>query len=262
VSQFGAGLNTFSLPLQPFTALSLDVLMTDLGATTISWLDEGNNWQTYPSASPQLTEVGKGYVVEFDSSARYVFTGQPASMIIYQEGFGFDFTTRNDIRAEVDSFSNVNVTWKPITGADKYRVYKSNVRDGFFKSSFNMFEVTIPQFQDLGAASFAGELYYLVVPFNSTLGNGSSTYSIGVWTAEFNGNEMFGLPLKPVWDDKSADWYVDQMPYCLGIVYLEDGIWKAHFKEFKEGVYDTIIQLGRGYELTVFTTSRFTFIGW
>jgi hypothetical protein len=73
---------------------------------------------------------------------------------------------------------------------------------------------------------------------------------------------MIGLPLKPVWGDKSADWYVDQIPNALGIVYLEAGIWKAHFREFPEGVYDTIVERGRGYELTVYKTTLHTYIGW
>jgi hypothetical protein len=102
----------------------------------------------------------------------------------------------------------------------------------------------------------------MVVPYNLTQGNGSSTYSIGVITEEYNGNEMFGLPLNPIWGDKSSDWYADKIENCLGIVYLEDGIWKAHFKEFPNGVYDTIIERGRGYELSVNDISLFTYIGW
>jgi hypothetical protein len=69
---------------------------------------------------------------------------------------------------------------------------------------------------------------------------------------------MFGLPLKPIWGDMSTDWYVDQIPNALGIVYLDSGIWKAHFKEFPEGVYDTTVEYGRGYELSVFATSLFS----
>jgi hypothetical protein len=91
---------------------------------------------------------------------------------------------------------------------------------------------------------------------------GSSTYSIGVITQEYSGNHMFGLPLKPTWGDMSADWYVDQIPNCLGIVFLENGVWKAHFKEFPEGVYDTMISYTVGYEVSVYVTSRFSFIGW
>jgi len=262
IMQFNAGLNTFSLPLQPFWDISLDTLMNDMGATTVSWLETNNEWKTYPTTSPPNAEIGKGYVVEFAAPSSYVFTGEPASMIIYKDGFGFNAATRDDIVANVDSLNNVVVSWTPLGSAEKYYVYRSNIRDGFFKSSYNVIEVSSPPYIDFGAASSAGELYYLVVPYSSTKGNGSSTYSIGVITAEYNGNEMFGLPLKPVWGAKSADWYADQFTYCLGIVFLENGLWIPHFKEFEEGVYDTIIEYGKGYELTVYDTSIYSYIGW
>jgi hypothetical protein len=103
----------------------------------------------------------------------------------------------------------------------------------------------------------------MIIPHDPIGGtNGSSTYSIGVWTAEYNGNEMFGLPLKPVWGLESADWYVDQIPNCLGIVFYENGIWKAHFKEFPEGVYDTMIEFGKGYQVSVYDTSLYSYVGW
>jgi len=260
---FESGLNTFSLPLQPFTYPNLDYYLTSISsATSISWNDIDGNWQTYPSVAPPQVEMGKGYVIDLSLASSFVFTGEPSSMIIYQEGFGFDSATQDDIIANVDSSGNVDISWTPIVDADKYYVYRSNIRDGFFTFNYNVFEVFMASYQDVGAASSVGELYYLIVPYNSTQGNGSSTYSIGVITTEYNGNEMIGLPLKPIWGVKSADWYVDQIPNCLGIVYLENGIWKAHFKEFKEGVYDTTIEHGRGYELTVYDTSIYSFVGW
>jgi len=262
--QFDAGLNTFSLPLKLFTTQTLDWYVANIpNATSISWLDASDSWQTYPSnPSPPQAEMSEGYVIELSAPSSFIFTGEPASMIMYKEGFGFDDATRDDISITVNAFGNVTVSWTQIFGADRYYIYKSNIRDGFFTANYSALEVIGPPYQDSYAASSAGELYYLVIPFNYTQGSGSSSYSIAVITEEYNGNEMFGLPLKPLWSDKSADWYVDQIPYCLGIVYLEDGIWKAHFKEFGEGVYDTIIEQGRGYELTVYDTSLYTFIGW
>jgi hypothetical protein len=263
IMQFDEGNNTFSMPLQSFVSPSLNALMSEMGASSISWLDANDDWLTYPlnPLTPQA-EMGMGYVVEFSNPSRYVFTGEPASMIIYKEGFGFDFSTRDDINAEVDSFGNVNVTWTPIAGADRYYVHRSNFRHGFFNDSYDVIEVMAPVYQDFFAATLQDEFYYLVIPWNSILGNGSSTYSIGVFTEEYNGNEMFGLPLKPIWGDMSADWYVDQIPNCLGIVFLANGDWKAHFKEFPERVYDTTIEMGRGYELSVHAMSRYSFVGW
>jgi hypothetical protein len=261
--EFDDGINTFSLPLKPPWSISLENLMNDMGASTISWLDANDNWQTYPeNSNAPLAGMGKGYVVEFENPADFTFTGEPASMIRYTGGFGFDRNMRNDISASVDTFGNVIVDWTPILDAEKYYVYRSNIRHGFFTEEYDVFEIISPPFQDSGAAAIVGELYYMVVPYNSTQGEGSSTYSIGVITTEYHGNEMIGLPLKPVWGVKYADWYVDQIPNALGIVYLDSGIWKAHFKEFPEGVYDTILEVGRGYEVSVYAKSLYTYIGW
>lgn len=262
IVNFGNGTNTFSLPLQPIGALPLYDVMTETGAVSLSLLDDNDMWQTYQSDPFIDAQLGKGYVVELDADSRFVFTGEPASMIMYNDGFGFDDVARNQLTASVDASGNVLLYWKPIAGADKYYLLRSDRRDGFFTGGFSAIEVWAPPYQDFGAASIAGELYYLVVPFNYVNNNGSSTYGIGVITEEYNGNEMFGLPLKSDWGDRSADWYVDQIPNCLGIVFVGDGIWKAHFKEFPEGVYDTTIKMGRGYELSVFATSLFTYVGW
>jgi len=263
VTHFGAGLNTFSVPLKPFGNISLDSVMNDLGASSVSLQNESDEWVTYHSAPAPNAEMGKGYVIELPSEGYYVFAGEPASMIIYKDGFGFNDTNRDSINAAIDENSNITVSWMPILGADKYYLYRSYSRDGFFTFNYSIVEVPGPSFQDSVSVVSISEIYYLVVPYNATTyTNGSSTYSIGIITAEYNGNVMFGLPLKPVWDAKSADWYVDQIEFCLGIVYLEDGIWKAHFREFREGVYDTTIEYGRGYELTVYMTSIYSYIGW
>jgi parallel beta-helix repeat protein len=261
--EFVAGPNAFSLPLKQPVPQSLDALMLDMGTETISWLDQNDDWQTYP-ANPitPMAEMGGGYVVEFPAPSSYVFTGEPASMVLYQDGFGFDDATRDDISATVNALGDVTVSWTPIPGANNYCVLRSESRNGFHNGSFTSQNILAPPFLDAGAASAAGELYYIVVPSELTDCDGSSTYSIGVITEEYSGNEMFGLPLKPTWGDKSADWYVENIPNALGMVYLDDGVWKAHFKEFPEGVYDTAITFGRGYEISVYSSSKYSFIGW
>jgi hypothetical protein len=262
IVHFSAGANTFSLPIQPLEDLPLNSIMTDLWAVSLSLLDDNDMWQTYLSDPSINAQMGEGYVIEVNNDARYVFTGEPASMIIYNEGFGFDATARDDISASIDPNGDIKLTWTQIAGADAYRLLRSTTRIGFHAGDFVMFDVDMPPFLDTGAAGTPGELYYMVVPYSFVGGEGASTYSIGIITEEYNGNEMIGLPLKPVWGDKSADWYADQIPNCLGLVFLEDGIWKAHFKEFPEEVYDTIVEFGRGYEVSVYSTSRFSYIGW
>lgn len=259
---FGADLNTFSLPLKPLVPQSLDALMLDIGASSISWLDDSSDWQTYP-ANPvaPMAEMGEGYVVEFPVSTTHVFAGEPASMILYNDNFGFDDSTRDVISASVNTQGDVSVYWTPMTGINLYCVLRSNERDGFHTGNYTSFDAVLPPFIDAGAAGAAGELYYIVVPSDFAECRGSSTYSIGVITEEYNGNEILGLPLKPHWGAKSADWYADSIPNCLGIVFFEGGVWKAHFREFPEGVYDIMIEYGRGYVLTASETTLYSFLG-
>jgi hypothetical protein len=266
--QLNPGTNAISTPLKPFGSPTLDAMMTAIGATSLSILDANDDWQTYSSGPPGDVQLGEGYVVEMPAgpAVSYWFTGEPSSMVLYQEGFGFDDVTRDDLSATVNPSGDVTLTWTAIANAEYY-VYWSDARDGFFRSSYTILNsgnrVTVATFVHTGAVGGVGENYYMIIPYDTIGGtNGSSSYSIGVWTAEYNGNHLFGLPLKPIWGDESADWYVDQIPNCLGIVFLDNGEWKAHFKEFPEGVYDTILETGIGYELTVNDTSLYSFIGW
>jgi hypothetical protein len=265
---FVEGLNTVSLPLQPFGALPLDTIRNGMGATSISMLDSNDDWQTYTSSPTPNAQMGIGYVVDLPvgSPSSYIFTGEPAAMILFTDDYGWDFDEGALVAASI-SAKDVLLSWPSLGPGIEYYVYWSAIRDGFYINNFAILNGGLPltttSYIDPGAVSAPGEDYYLIVPHDPVnKDDGASTYSIGIFTADFNGNEMIGLPLKPFWGDMSADWYVDQIPNCLGMVYLEDGIWKAHFKEFPEGVYDTIVEYGKGYEISVYASDLFDFIGW
>jgi hypothetical protein len=264
---FDPGPNTLSLPLKPFWDATIDWYAAGIAnLIALSWLDKGDHWQTYPTnPSPPQAALGEGYVMELSNSSSFVFTGEPASMILHRDAPGFNQSTRGSLGAQVDPSGDIVLTWTPIPGAEYYILW-SSTREGFFTASYSTlnggFRVIGPPFTHPGAASARVENYYIVLPYDPlTKLYGSSTYSIGIWTMEFNGNEFFGLPLKPVWGDKSADWYVEQVPNSLGIVFLEGSMWKAHFKEFPEGVYDTLLDFGKGYQVSVYSKSFFSFVG-
>jgi hypothetical protein len=263
--QFAEGTNTFSLPLEPFGTLTLASLLVDMSAVSISILDANNDWQTYTTNPPGDAQLGAGYVVDHLGGS-HVFTGEPASMILYTGASGFDASNRNSLMATIDISGDVTLTWTTIPGMEYY-IYHSSTRNGLFTPLRTILNggvpVAAPPFVHPGAASGVGNNYYMIVPRDPIGGtNGSSTYSIGVETVEYNRSDMFGLPLKPSWGPKSADWYVDQIAFTLGIVFYENDLWKAHFKEFPEGVYDTVIEFGRGYKLSIYATSTYTYTGW
>jgi hypothetical protein len=259
--------NAFSLPLEPFQPTSLQDVMMNIGANSISWLDANDDWQTYPPTAAPNARMGEGYVVDMagpDSS--YVFSGHPSGMVRYTDEFAWDFASGSLVTATVTG-GDVQLSWPALGGGIQYYIYRSNTRAGFAIQAYTVLNggvpVSSPPYVDIGAASAPGEYYYMIVPYDTvSTERGSSTYSIGVFTAEYSGNHMFGLPVKPTWGTKSADWYVDQIPNALGIVFVEDGVWKAHFKEFPEGVYDTPITHAVGYEVSVYATSRFSYVGW
>jgi hypothetical protein len=143
VMYFNESLKAFSPPLEHQGTLNLDALTLDMGANSISWLDANDEWQTYPSNpfTPSVN-MGKGYVAEFSVPSRYVFTGEPAAMIIYQEGFGFDHASMNSINAMTDVNGNITVSWTPIPGADGYRLLKTMTRNGFHTSNHESFNVS------------------------------------------------------------------------------------------------------------------------
>jgi hypothetical protein len=272
---FDSGTNTFSLPLEPFpfSTMYLEYYLADIpNANSISYLDGNDDWQTItPPTMPPFTQafVGTGYVLETSDVTSHIFTGQPSAMISYTDTFAWDFQAGALVSA-VASANDVTLTWPSLGGGVEYYVYRSTMRDGFFPGSPGMYTILnggspVPgtTYIDIGAASAPSDYHYMIVPYNTgTTELGSSTYSVGVLKFTYNGNEMIGLPLKPQWGYESADWYVDMIPNCLGMIYLEGGVWKAHFKEFPAGVYDTILELGRGYELSVHTQSFYIYVGW
>jgi hypothetical protein len=272
-ADFVSGMNTFSLPLEPFNPVNLEDLLTAIpNALSVSYLDGNDDWQTIqPPTMPPFTPAvhGQGYVLETSGVSSHIFTGQPSAMIYYMDGFLWDFQAGSLVSAST-SGNDVTLTWQSLGGGIEYYIHRSGTRDGFFPGSPGSYTILnggnpVPGtiYVDMGAAQAPSDYYYMIVPLNTgTMELGSSTYGVGVMKATYNGNEMIGLPLKPQWGDKYADWYVDQIPNALGIVYLEGGIWKAHFKEFPEGVYDTILETGKGYELTVYAQSFYIFVGW
>jgi hypothetical protein len=147
-----------------------------------------------------------------------------------------------------------------------YNVYRSTTRDGFDDGLATLLD-TIPvgteSYTDFGAAVSEGHYYYMIVPLNSTNVEGTSTYSIGVWTEEYISQyDTFGIPLK-TGDVHSADWYCDNIPDTVGINFLhpEYGMWFWHSKTMPEGTFDTMVVMTEGYQISTSGATKYTFIG-
>jgi hypothetical protein len=198
-------------------------------------------------------KIGRGYEISLDSSTTYTFTGSTASMIKYHEGVGDSLDFRTGLSAAIFG-DNVNLYWISIPRADGYRIYRSEERTGLHNTSLApivTFNGTRIFWKDTGALLLSAYWYYMVVPLYDGGKEGSSTYSVGVSRIEFNvGISSFALPFKQT-ENHTSDWYCDILQNVVGMSYLVSGMWKFHAKEMPEGIYDTEILQGEGYQISI-----------
>lgn len=281
---FSQGISTFSLPLEPFSNMFCDNYTTGMNASYIKYMDDiTNRWVQHNlgdgNLNNPLLEVGKGYGIEFPIQTKYTFCGLPGAMImLYDSTFGFNTSSvsgdAQDLMASVDSTSKtVTLNWvQPVNMApnDVYQVLRSTTRDGFWGNQGIDYELLSTlaynelTYQDMGVASEWTQFYYMIVPLNQNSGKfGTSCYSIGVWTAGFDGHyDTFSLPLKPD-SQKTVDWFCDEIEHTVGINYFDFQFqeWGWHATRMPAGAFDPLIEIGLGYQISTSFPTGFSFIG-
>ena len=104
----------------------------------------------------------------------------------------------------------------------------------------------------------------MIVPFNLTTGEiGVSSYSIGVWTAQYlGGYDTFALPLK-LNNYQKTDWYCENINNTVGVNFFIDSgqRWSWHSRRMPEGVFDPIIEMVIGYQISTSDVTMFSYIG-
>jgi hypothetical protein len=282
---FEPGTSTYSLPLEPFAKKDTEFYCQDMNVSYIKWMNATTHtWMRHnkgDSGNNTFLKVGEGFEIGFDSKSlqsKYTFCGMPGAMISYDDCSGFlgfdpDSEAKN-LTVTVDDEGNVTLTWQePVSMGfgDRYEVYYSNFRDGFFKTpgeydsacppiEFGIDNITL---SDLGASDPSARLYFMVVPFNAGGVRGSSTYSIGIWTEEYlDQYDTFGIPLKLNYS-QTADWYCDKIPDTVGMNYYinSDQRWGWHSTRMPQGAYDPVLVMGEGYQISTSNETKFTFIG-
>jgi hypothetical protein len=279
---FQPGVSTFSLPLEPIQDIDAFTLTNDMGADYIKWMDPGTHaWIQHDLGDSVGVDnsnlyVGKGYEVKFGGETTYTFCGMPGGMILYDDVlFGFDadpITGNSDSLTAMVNIANRNVdlTWDAASGIDSYYIFNSTKRDGFFGTLgvdyFLLATTTLGnEFCTHPSAAVDGsEQYYVVIPFLSGTGEkGVSTYSIGVWTAEYlSGYDTLGIPLK-LSTYQTADWFCDNIPDTVGVNHYDTAAqrWLWHSTGMPEGAFDVIVEMGVGYKISTSGPTKFTFIG-
>jgi hypothetical protein len=275
------GVSTFSLPLEPLEIMNTtaDFYLADMNADYIKWMDPTTHvWNKHGDGCVNDTqlEVGKGYEVRFSSATKYTFMGMPGAMIRYNTGsfLGFDYNSdAKSLSAAVDPVSgDVILTWSEPGDPNTVQccIYYSTTRDGFHGTrsvDYNLLAIipVAPSMMAIhaGAALSGMQYYYMVIPLNITDAEGATTYSIGVWTSDYqSGYDTLGIPLI-LGSYPTADWYCDQMDDVVGINYfLNPGQrWSWHSEKMPEGAFDPVLMMTEGYQISTSNITKFTFIG-
>lgn len=267
---FDSGLSSFSLPLEPFDVKNISWYADTIPNTEfVRWMDSSGHWITHdssqiPGVNDIQAEIGVGYEISLTSPTTFTFCGYPASMIRFKEGLGDSIAFRKSLTAIIVG-DDVNLTWQAVGGADSYSVFRSETRNGLHNLSLiPTVNITETYWRDVGVLGGADEFYYAIIPADAVGRLGSSTYSIGVVSFVYSwGSDTFALPLKPL-ENHSLDWYCDAISDVAGMAHSTFGEWKYHAREKPSGVYDRLVQVSEGYQISISgnESRRYEFIGW
>jgi hypothetical protein len=279
-TSFQQYVSTFSLPLEPLVPVWADELITDMNARYMKWMDPLNHvWVQHGdgSVNDAQLEIGQGFEIYFDTVTKYTFTGIPAAMILYDNvslGFDADPSTGNadSLTATVDKATgNVDLSWmEPSAPGDQYLLFRSTTRDGFWGlPGVDYIQIaTLPigttTFLDPGVAVGGTEYYYILIPSLVAGDWGSSSYSIGVWTADYSaGYDTIGIPVKLLTPPQTADWYCDEIDNAVGINYFgyTEQRWLWHSERMPANAFDTTLEMAYGYQVSTASDTKYSFIG-
>ncbi len=270
--QFDAGLNAFSLPLEPFEETNISWYADNIpNATFVRWMNNSGRWVTYYSGTANgtrdtMAQMGYAYEIRLENASPFTFCGYPGSMIRFAEGrVGDSISFRNNLNATVQN-EDIVLDWLGIGNISGYNILRSERRNGLHNLSLQLVakvNSSVTSWRDVNILGKGGEYYYMVIPLNTSGALGSSTYSIGVFVRNYSiGSDTFSLPLKS-WTLQSIDWYCDSIQNTVGMAYMTSEVWKFHAREMPSGVYDSVVQVSEGYQISLEGSStRFTFIGY
>ena len=263
------GINSFSLPLEPFNQTNVSHLASEISnAVFIRWMDANGRWVTHIAGSgtgvnDAMARVGRAYEISLSSWTNHTFVGFPGSMISHREGFGDSVAFRKSLTVGVQG-TNITLSWQSLPGASEYEVYRSARRDGLFAVPLQPIG-TVPSpandYTDFGLAVPDREFYYWIIPLTSGGEKGSGTYSIGLWIGSYQvGSDTFALPLKP---DVAIG--IDELCSAnnaiTGMSYMMNSVWRFHAREMPAGVYDILIEQSGGYQLSTEGPIYYIFVG-
>lgn len=176
------------------------------------------------------------------------------------------------LRTEVVNDNDILLDWTAYDPAftDHYLIFRSehqrdfDFTDPLYDTSFSLSPLGTEWIDPNGAGPGAPKEYYYIVRAVSAVGLMSNTSNTaGKWTKQFTpGLNTFSLPLKP-FEDHAVSWYAEQIPDVEFIRWMNStGHWVTHHEGMGEGIEDSPVEMGKGYEISLDSSSKFTFCGY
>jgi hypothetical protein len=176
----------------------------------------------------------------------------------------------------INDGTNVVLDWTPPSSqiVDYYLIYRSTIRDDFgdftspwINTSLDSDTSIIPDrvtWNDT-TASASPEYYYIIRVVNSNGEISPTSNTVGKYDKGFNsGISTFSLPLEPSYS-RNASWYISQLgSQPTDYIKWKDPAthgWVTHYYSDGDGVNDTEIQVGEGYEINLSLPINYSFWG-
>jgi hypothetical protein len=176
--------------------------------------------------------------------------------------------------------TTVVLDWTPPSSqiVDYYLIYRSTARDDFGDFS-NPWINTSSDIDPLGpgfpigdriswndtTASASSEYYYIIRAVNTDSEISSTSNTVGKYDRAFPLNvSTFSLPLEPSYD-MNVSWYIEQIGSSptdyIKFSNPATQTWVTHFLSDGNGVNDTVMRVGEGYEIKLASSTTYTFSG-
>lgn len=261
---FDAGLASFSLPLRPFIERNVSWYADQISNLEyMAWLGPDDRWvmrkpHQNEGVKDTAAKFGSGYELMFKAESNFTVCGAPGSMIKFKEGLGEAVSWARSLSATHGN-GEVTLSWDQLPGATEYDVLKAEERGGLHNLTM-LPVVTVPGsvigWTDTNPFEKSSSAYYMVIAVNSSGVRGSSTYSVGLETVHLeSGIHSVGLMLQQI---KQMDLYdsCNFYPGIEGIAYVVSGVWKFHSWAMSHNAYNTDMNQGNGYQVSVRSLSQ------
>ncbi len=176
--------------------------------------------------------------------------------------------------------TTVILDWTPPSSldVDHYLIYRSPLRDDFGDFAIPWKDTSLDQ-DLLGPASAVGdrttwndttassssEYYYVIRTVTSAGMISYTSNTVGKYDRYFpNETSTFSLPLEPSYE-RNVSWYIEQIGSSPSdyIKWCDPStqIWITHYLSDGNGVNDTGVNIGEGYEIRLASSTTYTFVG-